>query len=169
MLIECCQKCDMFRPHKTINMGCTILKETLKFIYIVTRRCGAWFIWQVLDWINGFIASYTFTTRDYRQYSAIAILHTFQFTVAPALGFSGFTSRILATDLSQSHCHFKSYMKSSYHTLIPSLPLFCTCQFDSWLLFSTLLYCRTLLITTLNGPRRKQPVLLTRRVYRAVA
>jgi uncharacterized membrane protein YqaE (UPF0057 family) len=41
------------------------------------------------------------------NHSAIAILHTFQFTVIHALGLSIFTCRILATDLSQSHCHFK--------------------------------------------------------------
>jgi hypothetical protein len=45
----------------------------------------------------------------------------FQFTVAHALGYSVFTSCILATDLSQSHCNFKSYMKSSCHHLIPFL------------------------------------------------
>jgi hypothetical protein len=33
------------------------------------------------------------------KYSAIADLHTFQFTVAQALGFSVFASRLLATDL----------------------------------------------------------------------
>jgi hypothetical protein len=33
------------------------------------------------------------------NYSATADLHTSQFTVAHALGFSGFTSRILATEL----------------------------------------------------------------------
>jgi hypothetical protein len=33
------------------------------------------------------------------NYSAIADLHTLQFTVTHALGFSVFTSRILATDL----------------------------------------------------------------------
>jgi hypothetical protein len=33
------------------------------------------------------------------QYSAIADLQTFQFTVAHALGFSVSTSRLLATDL----------------------------------------------------------------------
>jgi hypothetical protein len=32
------------------------------------------------------------------QYSAIADLHTLQFTAAHALGFSAFTSRLLATD-----------------------------------------------------------------------
>jgi hypothetical protein len=56
-------------------------------------------------------------------------LHTFQFTVAHTLGFSVFTSCILAMDFSQSHCHFKSHMKSSFHSLIPFLPLSCNCQF----------------------------------------
>jgi hypothetical protein len=71
----------------------------------------------------------TFITRDYRQYSAIALLHTLQFTVTHAQGVSVFTSCILATDLSQSHCDFISHMKSSWHSLIPFLPLFCSCQF----------------------------------------
>jgi hypothetical protein len=48
------------------------------------------------DWI--YCALYIYTVRDYRQYSAIVTLHTFQFTVTHALGFSVFTSRILATD-----------------------------------------------------------------------
>jgi hypothetical protein len=53
-----------------------------------------------MDWIIGFIETYTFTqsgTTD--NYSAIADLHTFQATVTHALRFSVFTSRILATDL----------------------------------------------------------------------
>jgi hypothetical protein len=41
-----------------------------------------------------------------------------------------FTSRFLATDLSQSHCNFKSHMKSSCYSLIHFLPLFST-QFNS--------------------------------------
>jgi hypothetical protein len=45
---------------------------------------------------------YIHTIRDYRQYYAIAILHTLRFTTAHALGFSDFTSRTLATDLSVS-------------------------------------------------------------------
>jgi hypothetical protein len=48
------------------------------------------------DWI--YCTLYIHTTRDYSQYSAIAILHTFQFTVTHELGFSVFTSRIQATD-----------------------------------------------------------------------
>jgi hypothetical protein len=72
------------------------------------------------DWIYCTLFNHTF--RDYRQYSAIAVLHTFQLTVANALGISAFTSRILATGSSQSHCNFKSHMKSSWHSLIPFLP-----------------------------------------------
>jgi hypothetical protein len=49
------------------------------------------------DWI--YCTLYIHTALIYRQYSAIAIIHTLQFTVTHALGFSAFTSRILATDL----------------------------------------------------------------------
>jgi hypothetical protein len=76
-----------------------------------------------LDWMIRFIAPYTFTQLwTTENYSAVAILHTFQFTAPHALGFSVFTSRILATDFSQSHCNFKSHVKSSCHSLIPFLP-----------------------------------------------
>jgi hypothetical protein len=69
-----------------------------------------------------YCALYIHTVRNCRQYSAIAILHTFQFNVTQVLGFSAFISRILATGLSQSHCKFKPHVKSSCHSLIPSLP-----------------------------------------------
>jgi hypothetical protein len=62
---------------------------------------------------------YIHTVRDYRQYSAIATLHTLQFTVTQEQGFSVFTSPIVAMDLPQSHCNFKSHVKSSCHRLIP--------------------------------------------------
>jgi hypothetical protein len=68
------------------------------------------------DWI--YWTLYIHTTRDYRQYSVIANLRTLKFIVAHALGFSVFTSRILATDSSQSHCRFKSHMESSFHSII---------------------------------------------------
>jgi hypothetical protein len=44
------------------------------------------------------LTPHIFTPRNYRQCSAIADLHTIQFTVMHTLGFSVFTSRILATD-----------------------------------------------------------------------
>jgi hypothetical protein len=43
------------------------------------------------------IASLSYS--QYRQYGAIADLHTFQVTAAHALGFPVFTSHLLATDL----------------------------------------------------------------------
>jgi hypothetical protein len=49
--------------------------------------------------------------------SAIADLHTLQLTVTQVLVFSVFTSHNLATDLSQSHCNFKSHWKSSFRRL----------------------------------------------------
>jgi hypothetical protein len=51
------------------------------------------------DWIYFTLYIHKFGTTD-----NIAILHTFQLTAAHALGLSVFTSRILATDLLQSHC-----------------------------------------------------------------
>jgi hypothetical protein len=45
------------------------------------------------------------------NYSAIADLHTLQFT--------------------SSDCNLRSHMKSSFHSLIPFLPLFCNCQCNS--------------------------------------
>jgi hypothetical protein len=69
----------------------------------------------VSDGLIGFIAPYTFThfgTTD--NYSVVAILHTFQFTVTHSLGFSIFNSLVLGTDLSQSRCNLKSHVKSSF-------------------------------------------------------
>jgi hypothetical protein len=58
---------------------------------------------RVLDW-NDWIYShlYIHTTRAYRQLQRYRYSTHFQFTVAHALGFSVFTSRILATDISLS-------------------------------------------------------------------
>jgi hypothetical protein len=88
---------------------------------LVTYKVG-------LDWLIGFIAPYT-KYSEQRQLQRLRYSHTLQLTVTQALKFSVFTNRILATDLQQSHCHFKSHMKSSSHGLIPFLPLFCNCQF----------------------------------------
>jgi hypothetical protein len=70
------------------------------------------------------------TVRDYRQYSAVADSQTTDFTVTYALGFSVFTSRIMATDLQPFNCNLKSHMESSFQNLIPFLPLLST-QFNS--------------------------------------
>jgi hypothetical protein len=135
------------------------------------------------NWI--YCTLYSQTVRDYRQYSAIAILHTLQFIIAHALGFSVFSTRMLATDISQSQCNFKSHIKSSFHILIPFLSLFCSRQFPrldsiqlrpetrlltSRLLFCTTPCCRTLLYKHFRRTTQKtQPLLLRRCFYRTIA
>jgi hypothetical protein len=47
----------------------------------------------------GFISTSVTNSLNHTYYSAIADLHNLQFPVAQALGFSVFTSRLLATDL----------------------------------------------------------------------
>jgi hypothetical protein len=69
-----------------------------------------------------FIAPYTFVKFGTKGKIALSLFYTLQFTVTHALGFSFLTSRILATDLSESHWNFKSHMKSSWHSQISFLP-----------------------------------------------
>jgi hypothetical protein len=47
----------------------------------------------------GFIGTSVTISLNYNQYNTIADLHTFQFTVTHALGYSLFTSRLLVTEL----------------------------------------------------------------------
>jgi hypothetical protein len=110
-------------------LGLYIAQKHFRCLLTHTVTCRSHLYDEVLNWMNGFIAHYTSTTRDYRQYNAIAILRTFQFTVTNALGFSVFISRILATGLSQSHCNFKPHIKCSFHRPISFFSLFCSCQF----------------------------------------
>jgi hypothetical protein len=91
----------------------------LLYLFILSRVELCVTYRRVLDWISDLLTAYTHHSE---LHSAIADLHTLQFTVTHALGFSVFTSRVLATDLKQSHCHFKSNVKSSLHSLIPFLP-----------------------------------------------
>jgi hypothetical protein len=87
---------------------CWIYFWMTQIIHILSRVGDACLIRLVLDWMIGFIAPYTFTQLGTTgNYSAIALLHPSEFTVSHTLGFSVFTSHILATDLSQSPCYFK--------------------------------------------------------------
>jgi hypothetical protein len=52
------------------------------------------------DWIYYHLIE---STRTYKQYSVIAVIRNLQFTVAHALEFSIFTSRIPVTELKQPH------------------------------------------------------------------
>jgi hypothetical protein len=155
------------------------------------RGC-AWLIRGVLDWMIGYIDTLYTTLGTADNYCAIADLHTLQFTVTHTLRFSVFTSRFLAMDLSQSHCHFRSHMESSFHRLISFLSLFCNCQFrrlDSiqflcsqahilvvWRpeiqLFTSdsVICCWTLLCNNFaRTPQEIRPLLLRRSVYWSVA
>jgi hypothetical protein len=68
----------------------------------------------------------------------------FQFTVTHSLVFSVFTSRILATDLSQSQCHFNSHVTSSWQSLLSLLPFPTAANFEDCTQFSSD-YCSVLL------------------------
>jgi hypothetical protein len=173
-----------------------LFKTTLNAVCISIYIANVWVTYKTGSGSDEWIYCTLYTTpRNYRQYSPTAILHSLQFTVPHALGFSVFTSRILVTNLSKSHCNFKSHVKSSCHILIPILPLFCGCKFrrfDSiqflcsqahipagWRLetgLSTLNYCSLIglvfwlcpFITSRHGQHRKQPLLLRSRVYWSV-
>jgi hypothetical protein len=93
------------------------------------------------------------TTRDYRQYSATADPHTLQFTVTHALGFSVFTSRILATDFITVSLTLQITYKvlfapsNSFIAIILQLPISKTRLYSIQL--------KLFFITTFHGPRRK--------------
>jgi hypothetical protein len=93
-----------------------------KTVYIVTCR-GYVTCRRGLDYVIGCIDTLYTVTGTTGNCSAITI-STFYSSLLHPLVFLVFTSRILATDLYQSHCHFKSRMKSSLHSLISLLPLF---------------------------------------------
>jgi hypothetical protein len=137
------------------------------------------------DWI--YCTLFVHSTRDYRQYSSIADLHTLQLTITHALGVSVFTSHILATvslSLQITHEVFFS-PPNSFITIILQVPIQKTPLNSIPLLPRSYIpagwrletpFCSILLyaaehffITTLHGPRRKQPLLLTTSVYGAIA
>jgi hypothetical protein len=81
------------------------LLENCVFHFIILSRvgCYAWQEWWVLVWMIAFVSTLGYTHSlnytQYRPYSAITDLHTFQFTIAHALGFSLSTTHLLAMDL----------------------------------------------------------------------
>jgi hypothetical protein len=77
----------------------------------MTYKTGFWIGW--LDLLTPYTHHWELQAIQRYRY-----LHTLQFTIIHTLGFSVFSSRILATDLYRSHCHFKSHMKFSLHSLI---------------------------------------------------
>jgi hypothetical protein len=68
----------------------------------VTNNNGFWIGWL------GLLTLIHIHSSELEAIVALSLFHTLsQFTVTHALGFSVFSSRILATDLYQSHCNFK--------------------------------------------------------------
>jgi hypothetical protein len=100
-----------FKSIVTCGAGCGLLVA-----YMTGFGLDDWIYWHLIH-----------SARDYRPYSAIADSHTLHLTVTHALWFSVFTSRILATDLWQSHCSFKSHevffsQPNSFLVIILQLP-----------------------------------------------
>jgi hypothetical protein len=86
----------------------------------VTRMMGSssddWIYWHFQ--LQPLLIAFT-----YRQYGAIADLHHLQYTVAHALGFFLFTSRLLAMDLNTetttvSHSKYYTCVRPSNHTSV---------------------------------------------------
>jgi hypothetical protein len=87
-------------------------------VHATNKMGSSWDDWIFTSWVTHSLL----VTLTHRQYSAIADIHTFQFTVAHAIGFSPSTSRILATNfdtqtttVSNSKCY--TYIRYSIHTL----------------------------------------------------
>jgi hypothetical protein len=96
-------------------------------IYIdILSRVG-WYAprkWRVLVWMIGFISTSVTTFLNYIYNSAIAYLYNLQFAVADALGFSVFTSRLLATDLNTeiiTSNHYEVFLSSTNFPRLSSL------------------------------------------------
>jgi hypothetical protein len=75
-------------------------KQMHTLLYILLRWYGCFCVTyrRVLDWMIVIVHTLYTVIGATGNYSAIAILHTSKFPVAHTLGFSVYTSRILATD-----------------------------------------------------------------------
>jgi hypothetical protein len=116
-----------------------------------------------------------YTVRNYRKLQLYPYSMHLQFAVTHALGFSVFTSRILATDLSLTVT--SNNMWSSCHSLIPFVPFLQLPSLKTRLFYSRiklhtpfysaflLLSCRTLLIITFARTPRKTPSSIIKNAY----
>jgi hypothetical protein len=135
------------------------------------------------DWIYWYLIH---STRNYRQFQHYRYSHTLQFTVTHALGFSVFTSRILATDFITALLALRITHEVFFSQPNSFLPLFCNDQFRysthfnssapkliSWQagvskLDSSLHWTAStelFFITTLHGPHRKHSLSIIGNAY----
>jgi hypothetical protein len=113
-----------------VNTGLTSVLYISSLIFVDISNAGLCLTYKTGSGFNKWILLTLYTHKaELRATQRCCYLHTLHFTRTQTLGFSVFTSRVLAMDLYQSHCHFKSHLKSSFHSLIPFLSLFCSCQF----------------------------------------
>jgi hypothetical protein len=80
-----------------------------------------WLIIMVLVWMIGFIDTHLHSS-GLQAITALSIFYTLAVHRCTLTTTLSFTSRILETDLSQSHCHFNSRTTSSWHSLILFMP-----------------------------------------------
>jgi hypothetical protein len=92
------------------------------------------------------------------KYSAIADLHTFQFTVAHALGFSVFTSRLLESD--------RNTVASTSNRYEVSLPFLIQSQWNLGTQLKTLLDS-SLMVTIISYYTLKITVTIAHKVFNA--
>jgi hypothetical protein len=94
-------------------------------LFLLPRVGGCVTYRRVLDWMTGFIDT-LYIQLGTTGNIVISLIYTLYRSLLHTLVSSVFTCRILETDSYQSHCHFKSHMKSSLHSLILFLPIFST-------------------------------------------
>jgi hypothetical protein len=143
-----------------------LVNDAFSIEYIVTCRRYAWRIIRGSrsdDWIYWCFFTITFS---YNQYSAIADLHTFQFTVAHALGFSSpldvFWQRLSTQELSLQYEFILSFVLQSYWTA-DSRELDPVLQFQSpWFLtlYSSVLFSSQMSLSLILRPTVSRPVCL---------
>jgi hypothetical protein len=96
----------------------------LNCVYIITCRAFCMTYRWVLDWVIGFIETLHTPLRTIGNYSAIAVPTLVQVTVTHTsiLSLLRFPLLVSWQWFHKSHCHIRSHMKSSLHSLIPFLP-----------------------------------------------